>query len=329
MSITVLGAGAFGCALALQLYRAGNSVSIWTRNPALAMQMQQERQIKYLPEHPLPSDILVTTDFAQAVGDATGVLICVPSHAFEDTLLALSEQWKTMTQYPQLAWATKGFEANRHQLLHQRIAEYFPQISPTLLSGPTFAIEVAQGLPTAIVAVSEDLAHANDWAEKLHHGYFRVYTHDDVTGVEVGGAVKNVMAIAAGISDGLGFGANARAALISRALAETIRLGIALGARAETLMGLTGLGDLVLTCTDDQSRNRRFGLALARGNSVDEALATLGTVEGVKAIDSVIFLATLHQCDMPIVQAIHRLLKGQVSAKEAVIQLLSRTPRAE
>jgi glycerol-3-phosphate dehydrogenase (NAD(P)+) len=197
------------------------------------------------------------------------------------------------------------------------------------LSGPTFANEVAQGLPTAMVAASDNLNNAQYWAEKLHHGYFRVYTHDDVIGVEIGGAVKNIMAIAAGISDGLGFGANARAALISRALAETMRFGMTLGARTETLMGLTGLGDLVLTCTDNQSRNRRFGLALAQGMTVVSALSSIGTVEGVKAVNSVIHLAEEHYCDMPIVQAVYALLAGQMSAREAVAQLLARAQKAE
>ena len=330
MSIAVLGAGAFGCALSLQLHRAGNEVRLWTHNHSQAAQMLANRQIKYLPEQYLPIEILVTADFAQALADVESVLICVPSHAFDDTLIALSDLLDgSIPYYQQLAWATKGFDSTSHQLLHQRVTEYFPSLFPTILSGPTFAKEVAQGLPTAIVAASSEASNANYWAEKLHYGYFRVYTHDDMVGVEIGGAVKNVMAIAAGISDGLGFGANARAALISRALAETMRLGLAMGAKAETLMGLTGLGDLVLTCTDNQSRNRRFGLALAQGVSVHEAIQTIGTVEGVKAVDSVVFLAQKYLCDMPIVQAVQGVLKGTISAKEAVAQLLARAQKSE
>jgi glycerol-3-phosphate dehydrogenase (NAD(P)+) len=329
-SIAVLGAGAFGCALSLQLHHAGNAVRLWTHNHAQAAQMLADRRIKHLPEQVLPAEISITADFSQALAGVEAVLICVPSHAFEDTLIALSDLLddNELAGY-QLAFATKGFYPNGHQLLHQRVAQYFPYLSPTVLSGPTFANEVAQGLPTAIVAACTILDNANYWAEKLHHGYFRVYTHDDVVGVEVGGAVKNVMAIAAGISDGLGFGANARAALISRALAETMRLGMALGARAETLMGLTGLGDLVLTCTDNQSRNRRFGLALAQGQTVQSALITIGTVEGVKAVKSVILLAQAYQCDVPIAQAVDDLLNGVLSPRAAVAQLLSRAPKSE
>jgi glycerol-3-phosphate dehydrogenase (NAD(P)+) len=330
MSIAVLGAGAFGCALSLQLHRAGNAVRLWTHNHAQAAQMLADRRIKHLPDHQLPVEIIITADFAQALAGVEAVLICVPSHAFEDTLVALSDLSEgEALPYPHLAYATKGFYANHHELLHQRVNTYFPNSSPTVLSGPTFANEVAQGLPTAMVAASDNLNNAQYWAEKLHHGYFRVYTHDDVIGVEIGGAVKNIMAIAAGISDGLGFGANARAALISRALAETMRFGVTLGARTETLMGLTGLGDLVLTCTDNQSRNRRFGLALAQGMTVVSALSSIGTVEGVKAVNSVIHLAEEHYCDMPIVQAVYALLAGQMSAREAVAQLLARAQKAE
>jgi len=329
MSVAVLGAGAFGCALALQLDRAGAQVNLWTHNHAQAAQMLADRRIKQLPEYYLTDNIQVTADFAQALANVDAVLICVPSHAFDDTLLALADLLDGDTANYHLAWATKGFYPQGCQLLHQRVAHYFPYQQATVLSGPTFANEVAKGLPTALVAASNALTEAHYWANLLHHDYFRVYTHDDVIGVEVGGAVKNVMAIAAGISDGLGFGANARAALISRALAETLRLGLALGAKTETLIGLTGLGDLVLTCTDNQSRNRRFGLALAQGISKTEALASIGTVEGAKAAESVMSLAQRYQCDMPIVQAVYALLNEQLSAKEAVAQLLARAQKAE
>jgi glycerol-3-phosphate dehydrogenase (NAD(P)+) len=291
--------------------------------------MLGSRVVRQLPNHPIPDSIHITADFSEAVEDADGILISVPSHAFEDTLQALSDMNEDGHLSAHIAWATKGFDPRTNGLLHQRVMHYLPDLTATVLSGPTFAAEVAAGLPTAMVAASLDAVAAQFWGAQLHAGHFRVYTHADVAGVEIGGAVKNVMAIAAGVSDGLGFGANARAALVSRALAEMMRLGAVLGAQSETFMGLTGLGDLVLTCTDNQSRNRRFGLALASGKSVAEAQTDIGTVEGIAAAQSVVALAAHHQLDMPIAQAVHAVVLGQLSPKQAVASLLARAPKAE
>lgn len=329
MKISVLGAGAWGTALALQLANAGARVTLWTHNHAQATAMLGSRTVRQLPNHHIPDTIHITADFSEAVKDADGILISVPSHAFEDTLQALSDMNEDGHLSAHIAWATKGFDPSTNGLLHQRVMHYLPDSSATVLSGPTFAAEVAAGLPTAMVAASVDVQAAQFWAMQLHAGHFRVYTHDDVVGVEIGGAVKNVMAIAAGVSDGLGFGANARAALVSRALAEMMRLGAVLGAQPETFMGLTGLGDLVLTCTDNQSRNRRFGLALAKGKSVSEAQAEIGTVEGIAAAQSVVALAAHYQLDMPIAQAVNAVVLGQLSPKQAVASLLARSPKAE
>ena len=325
MNIAVLGSGAWGGALAIQLARAGCIVQLWTHSADSCEQMQTTRSIRQLPDCILPSSISITDDLAQAVLAVDGVLIAVPSHAFSDLLTQLG----ALSLPPQLAWATKGFDPDHHQLLHQRVAMALPDVIGTVLSGPTFASEVAQGLPTAMVAASNHLNAADWWAARLHSATFRVYTNNDVLGVEIGGALKNIMAIAAGVSDGLGFGANARAALVSRALAEVMRLGVCLGAKPDTFMGLAGLGDLVLTCTDNQSRNRRFGLALAARQSVDDAQASIGTVEGIAAVKSAVVLAKQHQLDMPIAQAVYAVIKGKIAPKDAVAQLLARAPRAE
>jgi glycerol-3-phosphate dehydrogenase (NAD(P)+) len=325
MNIAVLGAGAWGGALAIQLARAGCRVRLWTHSTDSAQQMQATRSIRQLPDCTLPDAISISADLADAVSGASGVLIAVPSHAFSDLLTQLG----ALSLPPQLAWATKGFDPLHHQLLHQRVGMVLPDVMGTVLSGPTFASEVAQGLPTAMVAASRHATAADWWAARLHSATFRVYTNSDVLGVEIGGALKNIMAIAAGVSDGLGFGANARAALVSRALAEVMRLGVCLGAKPDTFMGLAGLGDLVLTCTDNQSRNRRFGLALAAGQSVDYAQASIGTVEGIAAVKSTVVLSKQHQLDMPIAQAVYAVIKGKVAPKDAVAQLLARAPRAE
>lgn len=330
MIISVLGAGAWGTALAIQLARAGHEVRLWMHDPARAQALQQTRRTPYLAEVLLPNAISVVSDLEQTLVNSDAVLIVVPSHVFSELLERLARQPSLPSH---IAWATKGFDAQDHQLLHTLFARlvgvHFPDVQTCVISGPTFAQEVAQGLPTAIVAASPQQSTAQWWVDALHTGHFRVYTHTDMIGVEVGGAMKNIMAIAAGVSDGLGFGANARAALIARALAEMMRLGQALGARADTLMGLTGLGDLVLTCTDDQSRNRRFGMALATGQSVAQAAHTIGTVEGLQAVDSAVVLGKRYQLDLPIVSAVYALVHNQLSANEAVAQLLAREAKAE
>lgn len=323
MRIAVLGAGAWGIALAMQLVRAGRTVSLWAHKDSVAQSLQQTRCTPLLANIRLPDAIEVTSDLSQALKGAQGLLIAVPSHAFTQLLQQLA-QLPVGCLPPYVAWATKGFDQDSHELLHQQVHHYLPQVSGTVLSGPTFAHEVALGLPTAIVAASDQVSISDWWAKRLHHAHFRVYTNTDVTGVEIGGAVKNVMAIAAGVSDGLGFGANARAALVARALAEMMRLGQVLGAQPDTLMGLTGLGDLVLTCTDDQSRNRRFGMALAQGQSLAQAEQALGTVEGLLAVRSVMVLAERYGLELPIAHSVYQVVSGQLSPKAAVAQLLAR-----
>ena len=266
---------------------------------------------------------------SRAVGAAGACLVAVPSHAFAELVAALAAMPASRAG---LLWATKGIDPSSGRLLHEVAAELLPPGAPLgVLSGPTFAAEVARRLPTAVTLAATDAGFAREWADRLANPRFRVYTSDDVAGVQIAGAVKNVLAIAAGIADGLGFGANTRAALIARGLSEMVRLGEAAGGRAATFMGLAGLGDLVLTCTDDQSRNRRFGLALARGVPPDDAAAALGqVVEGVETSAQVMELARRFGVEMPICSQIRAVVTGASSAGEAVEALLARgTARPE
>lgn len=277
----------------------------------------------YLPEAHFPIDLDCEADLEEAIRDAAEVLVAVPSHAFRATLEALLA---TSAQLRGLAWATKGFERDSGQLPHQVVESLLGKRVPTaVLSGPTFATEVAAGLPSALTIASSDSNFAQSLARSIATDKFRAYTSSDVIGVEVGGATKNVYAIGAGISDGLGFGANTRIALVTRGLAEMTRLGRKLGAKPETFMGLAGIGDLVLTCTDDQSRNRRFGLALARGTSADAALTGIGqVVEGYYGALAVHRVARKLAVDMPIVEEIYRVLYEQEDPRDAVSRLMSR-----
>ena len=267
-TIAVLGAGSWGTALAMLLARNDQVVNLWSHNAEHAALMQQSRENnRYLAGLTFPEKLSVSADLEVTLKDVTNILIVVPSHAFRNTLKTIKP---FITESHSIAWATKGLETDSNKLLHQIAREELgSNISLAVISGPTFANEVAQGLPGAVTIASDDQKLALEWAHLLHNDHFRAYTGDDVVGVELGGACKNVIAIAAGIADGMGFGANARAALIARALAEITRLGVSLGAEAETFTGLTGLGDLVLTCTDDQSRNRRTGIALGKGKKLD------------------------------------------------------------
>ena len=253
----------------------------------------------------------------------TNILIVVPSHAFRQTLETIKP---FLTPSHQVAWATKGLEANSCKPLHLVAREVLGDKVPlAVISGPTFAKEVAQGLPGAVTVASNDQDFALDWAHFLHNDHFRAYTSDDVIGVEIGGACKNVIAIAAGIADGMGFGANARAALIARALAEITRLGTSLGARAETFTGLTGLGDLVLTCTDNQSRNRRTGIALGEGKNLATVIKQIGqVVEGVATAKEVVALAKKQKIDMPITEQVYNVLYENTSPEDAVNALFNR-----
>jgi glycerol-3-phosphate dehydrogenase (NAD(P)+) len=327
--VAVLGAGSWGTALAIQFARAGHPTRLWSRNAADAAAMRAGREnARYLPEAKFPDAIEVHDDLAGAVRGAVAIIVAVPSHG----LRALLTQLKPLlARDARLAWATKGFELESGKLPHQVAYEVLGDRYPVaVLSGPTFAREVGMGLPTAMTIASPDADFANQLATSLHARNFRAYTSTDIIGVEVGGAVKNVLAVGAGLSDGLGFGANTRIALITRGLSEVVRLGVALGAQAETFMGLAGLGDLVLTSTDNQSRNRRFGLALAAGQSVRDALAGIGqVVEGFAAARAVHDVALRENVDMPIVTGIYRILYENQPAKDVVRDLMTRPLRAE
>jgi len=327
--IGVLGAGSWGTALAMLLAGNGHAVQLWTHRASRAEEMAQARENSaYLPGLPFPDSLEISANLADVLKHAEILLIVVPSHVFRQTLTAI----KPLLQgRHKLAWATKGLEPGSHKLLHQQVKEELGDaISGAVVSGPTFAREVAQKLPGAVTVASRNPDFAHKLAEALHTDYFRAYTGGDVVGVEVGGAVKNVLAIAAGAADGLGFGANARAALIARGLAEITRLGVALGAQTETFTGLTGLGDLVLTCTDNQSRNRRLGLAVGQGRDIQQAMKDIGqVVEGVNTSREVHALAQSLGVDMPITEQICKVLHHGLSPKDAVQALMERAIRAE
>ncbi len=325
--ITVLGAGSWGTALALLLARNGHRVWLWGHPPEAMAAIARDRENRsFLPGFPLPDGVTPTADLGQALA-ARDQLLAVPSHAFREVLTRIGGGLRDDAR---LAWATKGLEMASGRLLHQVAEEVLPGRAYAVLSGPTFAREVAAGLPTAATVASTDPALAEHFAGRVRGETFRAYTSDDVIGLELGGAIKNVLAIAAGISDGLGFGANSRAALITRGLAEMMRLGVALGGRRETFMGLGGVGDLVLTCTDNQSRNRRLGLALGEGRDRAEAERAIGqVVEGAATAREIHKLGRERDIDMPICEAVYRVLYEDLAPQAAVHELLTREPKAE
>lgn len=327
--IAVYGAGSWGTALALQLARNGLDVLLWDIHPEQVERINQARvNTRYLPNIPFPKSLHCNPHIADLLEHADYQLIVVPSHGFRQLLQRIKAHIKP---HHRLIWATKGLEVNSGKLLHQVLQEELPNIKHYgVISGPTFAGEVAKGLPTAMTAAATE----HDVAEQIGHAFsadnFRVYTSTDIIGVELGGAIKNILAIAAGISDGLGFGANARTALITRGLAEMMRLGTAMGAQPETLMGLAGVGDLILTCTDNQSRNRRLGLALGQGEKMDAAITAIGqAVEGAKSSQAIGLLAQKTGVDMPICQHVHQILYQNLSAHDAVQSLIARKIKAE
>ena len=325
----VLGAGSWGTALAIQLAKGGHSTLLWSHRAEHIAQMQQSRRNDaYLPDIYLPDTVEPIAHLPSCLERAGDVLVVVPSQAFRQTMHLIKP---LLHDQHRLAWGTKGLEAESRKLLHQIVQEEIGITVPTaVVSGPTFAHEVARGLPGAITVASKNAQFAADLASALHHGYFRTYTSDDLIGVEVGGAVKNVLAIAAGISDGLNFGINTRAALITRGLAEMMRLGVALGGKRETFMGLSGLGDLVLTCSDDQSRNRRMGLALGKGKSIAQAKQEIGkVVEGVTTAKAVYHLAQDMHVSMPIAEQVYLVLYKGLPPREAVQHLMERAPKSE
>ncbi len=327
--IAVIGAGSWGTALAIQFARVGRPTRLWGRDSSLLRGMQLTRHnTRYLPDALFPDTLQIEPDLHTAISGCSEVLVAAPSHAFRQLLIQLAQ---SMQPGMRLAWATKGFELSTGKLPHQVAAEVLGADCPmAVLSGPTFAREVGAGLPTAMTVAASTADYALELARSISGHNFRAYTSTDMVGVEVGGAVKNVLAIGAAISDGLGFGANTRIALITRGLVEMTRLGVALGAQRETFMGLAGLGDLVLTCTDNQSRNRRFGLAFASGKTASEAQAEIGqVVEGYAAARAVVTVATQHQVDMPICQQVFRMLHEGLSPHTAVKELMSREIKAE
>lgn len=328
-TIAVLGAGSYGTALAIQLARLGNDTRLWGRDAAQMQRLAAERvNAEYLPGCKFPSSLVPTVDLRAAVRGADDVLLAVPSHALHPVLRTVAP----MLQPGQgLVSAVKGLEPDTGKLVHEVVEDIVGKGRRlAVISGPTFAREVGLGMPTAVTVASTDPDYAEHVVHALHGNGFRAYSSDDVIGVQVGGSVKNVLAIAVGIADGLGLGANTRAGVITRGLAEIMRLGEAMGGRRETFMGLAGLGDLVLTCTDDQSRNRRFGLALAKGKSVRQALADIRqVVEGVRAAPEVLRLARKHHVEMPISEQVVRVLSGEITPIDAVRNLATRPPRAE
>ncbi|MGC9385721.1 MAG: NAD(P)H-dependent glycerol-3-phosphate dehydrogenase [Hydrogenovibrio sp.] len=331
--IAVLGAGAWGTALAIHLAKNGHAVRLWEHQPERAAQLQKYRQNeRYLRGVTFPENLTVSSDLAETVQQVGAVLMVVPSHVFREVLRRLGEVRDFRQAWPHFAWATKGFEPDSSLLLHQVVAEEAPEMKAmAVLSGPTFADEVARGLPTAMVSASSDASEAQFWADAFHCDTFRMYTQSDIVGVEIGGAYKNIMAIATGLSDGLHLGANARAALIGRGMKEMMRFGAALGAQPDTLMGLSGLGDLVLTCTDNLSRNRRFGLKMAQpGVTAEDVMAEIGqVVEGVKAAKAVKRIAEQRHLDLPIMEQVYCIISGEKTAQQAVKTLMHRDGRSE
>jgi glycerol-3-phosphate dehydrogenase (NAD(P)+) len=329
MAITVLGAGSWGTALAAQMARNGHAVTLWGRDPRQIAELHESRiNQRYLPGITLPETLQYSNQLAASVECARLVLVVVPSHAFPETLTAIAPQSAHLVG---VAWATKGFELGSGRFLHEVAASMLPVDMPlAVVTGPSFAKEVAQGLPTAVTVHSDDAGFARLTAECLHGSSFRAYTGSDMLGAELGGAMKNVLAVATGIADGMQLGLNARAGLITRGLNEMLRLNAALGGRTETLMGLAGLGDLVLTCTGDLSRNRRLGLALGRGESLDAAVQAIGqAVESIQTVDEVMRLAARAQLELPISGLVQGVLHQDITPQEGLRLLLAREQKPE
>jgi len=329
IKIAVLGAGSWGTALASLTARHGFPTLIWGRNAEQIEAIdKQHENIRYLPGIALPESLRASTDLPGVVAWADLIIVVTPSHAFTETLHALSKYRRPEVG---VAWATKGFEPGSGRFLHEVAEEVLgPKVPIAVITGPSFAKEVTQGLPTAVTVHSDDEDFAQIVAEALHGPAFRAYTGSDMLGAELGGAMKNVLAVATGIADGMNLGLNARAGLITRGLNEMLRLNVALGGRAETLMGLAGLGDLVLTSTGDLSRNRRLGLALGRGQSIKEAVAAIGqVVESVQTVDEVMRLANRHNIELPISMLVQRVLHEEITPAEGLKIILSREQKPE
>lgn len=327
MKVTLLGAGAWGTALAIA-FAGKHQVTLWSRETDVALDLRETRENRrFFPGHRLPDTVEISTDFAAAVSGAELLVIATPIAGLRPTV----EHLKALDVTLPLLWVCKGFEAGTGKLPHQVVTEVLgPQVICGALSGPSFAEEVAAGQPTAVALAANNPVFAREAARQLHTTRLRIYANDDLVGVEVGGAVKNVLAIATGACDGLGLGLNSRAALMTRGLAEIARLGLALGAQRETFMGLAGMGDLILTCTGDLSRNRRVGLALAENKLLPQILEELGHVaEGVYTAREVDQLARKLAVDMPISAAVAAVLDGRLTAAQALEQLMARDPKEE
>lgn len=328
-SVAVLGAGSWGTALAALIVRHGHPVVLWGRDAdSIAAIDQRHENPRYLPGIALPDDLRATTDLAAALRDADLVLVVVPSHAFAETMHAAAAH---RPAHAGVAWATKGFEPGSGRFLHEVAGEILGESVPlAVVTGPSFAKEVAIGLPTALTVHSDSADFAQQVADVLHGPAFRAYTGNDMVGAELGGAMKNVLAVATGVADGMNLGLNARAGLITRGLNEMLRLSAAIGAQPETLMGLAGLGDLVLTCTGDLSRNRRLGLALGRGQSIADAVREIGqVVESVQTADEVMRQAQRHGVELPISRAVQAVLHGEMTPADGLRQLLARDQKPE
>ncbi|EKF9773611.1 NAD(P)H-dependent glycerol-3-phosphate dehydrogenase [Vibrio cholerae] len=330
VEMTVIGAGSYGTSLAISLARNGANIVLWGHDAEHMARIDADRaNHEFLPGIAFPDTLIVETDLQKAVQASRDLLVVVPSHVFGIVLKSLQPHLRADSR---ICWATKGLEPETGRLLqdvaHDVLGDSYPLAA---LSGPTFAKELAMGMPTAISVASPDAQFVRDLQEKIHCSKtFRVYANSDFIGMQLGGAVKNVIAIGAGMSDGIGFGANARTALITRGLAEMTRLGAALGAQPETFMGMAGLGDLVLTCTDNQSRNRRFGLALGQGKDVDTAQTDIGqVVEGYRNTKEVWMLAKRMGVEMPIVEQIYQVLYQGKDARLAAQDLLARDKKME
>jgi glycerol-3-phosphate dehydrogenase (NAD(P)+) len=329
LRVAVLGAGSWGTALAVQAARNGLHTTLWGRDPARIAQLRETRRnARYLPDLELPASLQYGDDLASAIAGADLILIVVPSHAFPELVRELAPH---RAHHAGVAWATKGFEPGSGRFLHEVAEEILGRDVPlALVTGPSFAREVALGLPTAVTVHSDTEAFAQQVADALHGSTFRAYTGNDMLAAELGGAMKNVLAVATGVADGMQLGLNARAGLITRGLNEMLRLNAALGGKPETLMGLAGLGDLVLTCTGDLSRNRRLGLALGRGQPLPQAIAEIGqVVESVQTADEVMRLAQRHGLDLPISALVQRILHGEITPTEGVQMLLAREQKPE
>ena len=333
-AVAVLGAGSWGTALAALIARHGHPTVLWGRDAAtIAAIRAQGENPRYLPGIALPRSLRATAALPEAMADAELVLVVVPSHAFADTLRALAPLRPPAAG---VAWATKGFEPGSGRFLHEVAGQILgnqgldDDVPLAVVTGPSFAREVAAGMPTALTVHSDNAGFAQQVADVLHGPSFRAYTGDDMLGAELGGAMKNVLAVATGVADGMGLGLNARAGLITRGLNEMLRLNIAIGGRPETLMGLAGLGDLVLTCTGDLSRNRRLGLALGRGQAIEDAVREIGqVVESIQTADEVMRQAESHGVELPIASNVRDVLHGDITPAEGLRRLMAREQKAE